>query len=206
LEKQQNKILLDKEEEWRIKSRAIWLKSGDENTRFFHNFAKGRKSANTIWRLKDEEGREVSSFPELSGLGKDIFRIFLQIRERLLLQKSLELCKVFLDSLRKMKQKIFNPGTKEEVEAAMKLMGKDKSPGPDGWTIELFLHFFDQIGTEITEVVEESRQKGEVYRPFNSTFIALIPRRMIRKVLKTSDQYHCVIAFTRLLQRLLLSE
>jgi hypothetical protein len=76
-----------------------------------------------------------------------------------------------------MKQKIFNPGHKEEVEAAMKLMGKDKSPGPDGWTIELFLHFFDQIGDEITEVVEESRQKGEVYRPFNSTFIALIPKK-----------------------------
>lgn len=48
LEKLQNKILLDKEEEWRLKRRAIWLKVGDENTSFFHNFAKGRKSVNTI--------------------------------------------------------------------------------------------------------------------------------------------------------------
>ncbi len=40
LEKLQNKILLDKEEEWRLKSRAILLKSGDENTSFFHNYAK----------------------------------------------------------------------------------------------------------------------------------------------------------------------
>eukprot|EP00253_Pinus_taeda_P014508 PITA_14508 len=69
------------------------------------------------------------------------------------------------------------PVTKEEVEVAMKLMGKDKSPGPDGWTIELFLHFFEQIGAEITEVVEESKQKGVIYRPFNSTFIALIPKK-----------------------------
>eukprot|EP00253_Pinus_taeda_P014434 PITA_14434 len=59
----------------------------------------------------------------------------------------------------------------------MKLMAKEKSPGPDGWTIELFLFFFDQIGSEITDVVEESRQKGEVCRPFNSTFIALIPKK-----------------------------
>eukprot|EP00253_Pinus_taeda_P004333 PITA_04333 len=69
------------------------------------------------------------------------------------------------------------PVSKEEVEAAMKNMGKDKSPGPDGWTIELFLHFFDLIGSDITEVVEESRLKGEIYRPFNSTFIALIPKK-----------------------------
>eukprot|EP00253_Pinus_taeda_P009499 PITA_09499 len=55
LEKLKNQILLAKEEEWRLKSRAIWLKAGDENMRFFHNYAKGRKSANTIWNLKNGE-------------------------------------------------------------------------------------------------------------------------------------------------------
>ena len=82
LERHRNQILLAREEEWRLKSKAIWLKVGDENTRFFHNFAKGRKSANTIWSLKDEEGREVSSFPELSRLGKRHFQnIFTDQRE-----------------------------------------------------------------------------------------------------------------------------
>lgn len=66
--------------------------------------------------------------------------------------------------------------TKEEVKSIIKSMAKDKSLGPDGWTIELFQHFFNQIGSELTEVVEESRRKGVVYPPFNSTFIALIPK------------------------------
>lgn len=52
LESQRNQILLDREEELRLKSRAIWLKVGDENTRFFHNYAKGRKNSNKIWKLK----------------------------------------------------------------------------------------------------------------------------------------------------------
>lgn len=56
-------------------------------------------------------------------------------------------------------------------------MAKDKSPGPDGWTVELFIHFFELIGDELTEVVEESRGKGEVFSPFNATFIALIPKK-----------------------------
>lgn len=67
--------------------------------------------------------------------------------------------------------------SKEEVESIIKSMEKDKSPGPDGWNIELFQHFFEQIGAELTEVVEESRRKGEIYPPFNSTFIALIPKK-----------------------------
>lgn len=67
--------------------------------------------------------------------------------------------------------------TKEEVESVIKSMEKEKSPGLDGWTIEIFLHFFELIREEITEVVEESRKKGEVYSPFNATFIALIPKK-----------------------------
>lgn len=43
LEKQKDRILKE-----RLKSKAIWLQAGDDNTKFFHNFAKGRKVANTI--------------------------------------------------------------------------------------------------------------------------------------------------------------
>eukprot|EP00253_Pinus_taeda_P033560 PITA_33560 len=178
LEKQQNKILLEREEEWRIKSRAIWLKSGNENTRFFHNFAKGRKSANTIWRLKDEEGREVSSFPELSGLGKIHFQNIFAEQGEATIAEVFSTVQSFLRFIEEDEaEDLTIPVTMEEIEAAMKLMGKDKSPDPDGWTIELFLHFYEQIGAEITEVVEESRLKGVIYRPFNSTFIALIPKK-----------------------------
>ena len=52
-----NTQLLDKEETWRLKSRAIWLACGDENTKKFHAYAKGRKAVNTIWILEDDRGR-----------------------------------------------------------------------------------------------------------------------------------------------------
>jgi hypothetical protein len=35
LEAKHNKILLDKEESWRQKIRATWIKSGDKNNFFF---------------------------------------------------------------------------------------------------------------------------------------------------------------------------
>lgn len=51
---QKSKILQEKEELWRLKSRAIWLKAGDCNTKYFHNLANGRKASNTIWQLPSE--------------------------------------------------------------------------------------------------------------------------------------------------------
>ena len=178
LEKLQNKILLDKEEEWRLKSRAVWLKAGDENTKFFHNFAKGRKSVNTIWSLKDDEGREVKTFQGLSALGQRHFQRLFSDSGEASIAEVIRIAQSFPRYVEENKaEDLSAPVTKEEVEVAMKQMEKDKSPGPDGCTVELFLSFFDLIGSEIPEVVEESRQKGEVYKPFNSTFIALIPKK-----------------------------
>ena len=56
LQGRRNSILLDKEETWRLKSKDIWLECGDENTKFFHAFTRGRKASNTIWSLLYVQG------------------------------------------------------------------------------------------------------------------------------------------------------
>eukprot|EP00253_Pinus_taeda_P034258 PITA_34258 len=45
LENQKNHILRQREESLRLRSGTTWLKAGDENSRLFHNYAKGRKVA-----------------------------------------------------------------------------------------------------------------------------------------------------------------
>eukprot|EP00253_Pinus_taeda_P027771 PITA_27771 len=178
LEKQRSKILLEREEEWRQKSRAIWLKAGDENTNFFHNYAKGRKNANTIWKLRDQNGREASSFEDLSRMGKAHFQNLFTAQGGITLAEIIRIAQCFPRFVEEEEAgRLMEVVSKEEVEHIIKSMAKDKSPGPDGWTIELFNHFFDLIGDELSEVVEESRRKGEMYPPFNATFIALIPKK-----------------------------
>ena len=66
--------------------------------------------------------------------------------------------------------------SKDEVEAILKSMQKEKSPGPNGWTVEFFLHLFDSLGGDLTTVVKESRIPSSVYQPFNATFLTLIPK------------------------------
>jgi hypothetical protein len=52
----------------------------------------------------------------------------------------------------------------------------DKSPGPDGWTVEFFIHFFDLVGGDLLDMVEEARLNGNISGGINLTFIALIPK------------------------------
>jgi hypothetical protein len=39
LEQRKRRLLEDIESTWRLKRRALWIKKGDENTMFFHQFA-----------------------------------------------------------------------------------------------------------------------------------------------------------------------
>lgn len=67
-------ILKDIEETWRLRSRAIWLREGDDNSKFSHKFSNGRRVINTIWKLKNEQGAEVDSFPCLASLTTSHFK------------------------------------------------------------------------------------------------------------------------------------
>jgi hypothetical protein len=68
------------------------------------------------------------------------------------------------------------PCTLQEISSALKSFSKDKSPGPDGWTVEFYLHFFDLIGQDLLELVEDNRLRGKVIGAINSTFLTLIPK------------------------------
>jgi hypothetical protein len=53
---------------------------------------------------------------------------------------------------------------------------KERSPGPDGWTTEFFTFFFDLVGSDLLQMVEDSRIKGKISKSLNSTFLVLIPK------------------------------
>lgn len=74
LEKRKQKILVEEESTWRLKSRAIWLKEGDKNTKFFHRFANRWRQTNTIWEIKDEAGKSFYSQEEISREAVKFFK------------------------------------------------------------------------------------------------------------------------------------
>jgi len=67
----------------------------------------------------------------------------------------------------------------------MSAFQKDKSPSPDGWTIEFYLGFFELLGEYLLRFVEEVRQSRTMLRSFNIAFTTLIAK--VDKVFSFGD-------------------
>lgn len=66
--------------------------------------------------------------------------------------------------------------TMGELEATLKWFKTDKSPGPDGWSIEFYLAFFEVLGNDLLKVIEECRIYRSIHGAINTTFISSFPR------------------------------
>jgi len=53
---------------------------------------------------------------------------------------------------------------------------KQKSPSPDGWGLELFIHLLEMMILDLLAVAEESLTHGNISGAINATFISLISK------------------------------
>jgi hypothetical protein len=72
-------------------------------------------------------------------------------------------------------REIMVPIKESELKSILTLFKRDKSLGPNGWTVEFYFHFFDLIKEDLLAPVESVRTGGCLVGSLNSTFIALIP-------------------------------
>ena len=87
LESRKRKILLDREQEARQKSRALWLLCGDDNTPFFHKFSNYRKIVNTIWKIANDEGNLDEGSESIAKEGVQHFEsLFQEVKNLYLLE------------------------------------------------------------------------------------------------------------------------
>ena len=76
LDGKRRQLLKVQEETMRQKSRAVWLKDGDSNSKLFHQFPNHRRNTNSLWGLKDSKGDWCV---EAKGLKKDVVDFFWDI-------------------------------------------------------------------------------------------------------------------------------
>lgn len=150
LEEKKKYLLIKQEMLWRLKSRAIWIALGDENMSFFQNYGSYRRNINTIWDLQLENGQVIHRDEDLKEADINHFQNQSGDQGRCDISAQLEIIKHFPSIFsREEGEHIGKPVTLEEIESILKLFAKDKSPGLDGWTVEIFSAFFDIMGRDL---------------------------------------------------------
>ena len=137
--------VLREEISWRQKSRELWLKEEDNNTKFFHRMANAHNRRNWLSKLKvngcwyteenDLKNSMVGAFQKLyseEGVWRPCIDGLSYMRLARSEAEGLEI-----------------PFSEEEVFVALSNLGKDKALGSDGFTRTFWLFCWDVVKVEI---------------------------------------------------------
>jgi len=153
LEDDRKKKLLEEEERWRQKNRAIWITIGDKNTKFFHRFASYRRNKNHIWEIEDDLGKVHSHLEDIKNVAINYYKSYYRASESNQIGEQVETARLFPGMVKEEDATALEkPCTKEEILEVLKGFTKDKSHGPDGQTVEFFLHYFELVGQDLLEI------------------------------------------------------
>jgi hypothetical protein len=90
-----NKNLLEEEERWRLKSRAIMDIQWRQNTKFFHRFASFRRNKKHLWEIEDEEGRIYQKQEDIKNSAINYFKSFYQAEGTNILGDQVDIVRLF---------------------------------------------------------------------------------------------------------------
>ena len=168
--------LMDRETRmWNQRSRILWLKNGDGNTKFFHSRASHRYRKNVIMGLNDSHGVWKEGSDEVAAVLIDYYKELFTTSSPATHHEALNhIPQVITDDMNNVLTSKFEEW---EVLKALKQMAPMKAPGPYGMPPLFFQHFWPMIEGDVTLLVLSWLNSGTIPHPLNHTFITLIPKK-----------------------------
>ncbi|WMV11477.1 hypothetical protein MTR67_004862 [Solanum verrucosum] len=165
---------------WRQRSRALWLKEGDRNSKYFHRIANCHKRYNNIDKLTIN-GANVTEPVEIKD---GIIRFYQELyREAEGWRPQFN---PRFQSMINEEDNITLQGQFEEQEIKNSVFScaGDKAPGPDGFSMAFYIQCWEVIKEEVVAAIQNFHDQGYFEKSFNATFIALIPKKVGASELK----------------------
>ena len=119
-----------------------------------------RRNSKYLWELKDDEGKTHSGQENLKKDAYQHFKDFYKNGMSTPVREQVKMVSLFKDMIHNLEaEDLFKLVDLQELQKVISKFKIDKIPGPYGWTVEFFKDFFDIVGEDLLEMVEESREK-----------------------------------------------
>ncbi|XP_019198078.1 PREDICTED: uncharacterized protein LOC109191859 [Ipomoea nil] len=165
---------------WKQRSKQLWLKHGDANTKFFHKSATARRKQNFLSHLKDQNG----VWAEGLTMKAEIIRYFEQIFCSGTCRANI-FNRVTRRVTEEMKISLSRPFTVDDVKTALFDMQPEKAPGPDSLSPAFFQHFWPILGHDLSVFIINCVEHKQFPQGLNDSNIVLIPKKSVPE--KVSD-------------------
>lgn len=158
-----------------IRSRVNWIQNGEKGSRFFCNLEKRNFVDKSMGFLENENGDIIS---EQKNILKEVKNFYQNLySEKETIDVNLEELVPDIPILTEEHQQIIEgPITFTEAAASLKNMKNNKSPGPDGFTVEFFKFFFIDLGTFLVRSINNGFQTGQLSVTQTQGLITCIPK------------------------------
>jgi len=168
------KALKYQEDVWREKARDQKFIHGDRNTTYFHRLAKIRSSKNSINFLYDGELVII----EPSDIEVHVINYFQSIFTVANNCIPNDLIPETIPSLVSIDENnmLLRIPQREEVKDAVFALNGDGAPGPDGFGGHFYQTYWDIVGAEVVQSVQEFFISGVLANNINNNLIVLIPK------------------------------
>jgi len=182
LEKEHGELLQVEEVIWRQKSRAVWLKDGDKNTKFFHGKENQRSKTNEISKLKDEHGILWRGDENMERLLVNYFSSLFTTSDPVNMELT---CEVTRDRLSADHISWCNRTySDEEIEESIKQMHPLRAPGPDGLPALFYQKYWHLVGNDVKRLVKGILNNQESLRRLTGPLLSLSQKGKIQNLPK----------------------
>ena len=168
----------------RIRAKVQEIEQGERCTSYFVNLEKQKASNKIMQSLLSEDGRLVNTQEEILKVTTNFYQnLYTSETTDDLAQDYLlnNLTETLTDEDR---DTVEGEITLDELFTAIKSFANSKSPGCDGLTAEFYQTFFNVIGTDLVEVINDGFNRGELSLPMRRGVIVLIWKGDDKRLLK----------------------
>ena len=156
-----------------LRTKARWMSQSEHNTKYFFALEKRKAKNSTTSTVYNKEGRLTSNQGEILNVQAKYFADLYRLDKNL----SQEIPGISEKKLNdQVKNELDEAVTMQEIQETIKTMARNKSPGISGFSIDLYIIFWNRLKQPFLEMIQQIYQQKMLHELTREGIITLLPK------------------------------